>query len=180
MNTEYDFNQTMRCFKILSFFRQDPNYYIAENMEYLAREGCDLSERDLFTLAVKVQEAAYTSTEPLLHHERLDAVRYLLEYGIREDRFDFLPTLTAEQAKAFLLSADEYDVCTLVDMVASDNRDHYASDNAYSISKQQDGQRLFKALEQAANQKTPLLAQIQDATARTETIGKSTEKELEL
>jgi len=180
MNPEYDQNLAIGYFEKISAFRQDSNYLIAENMEYLFREvGVDFTESELFNLAVKVQEAAYASTEPLLHQERLDAVRCLLEYGISEKRFGFLPTLTAEQTKDFLLTAERSVLATLIDIVGADNREYYNADNAYSISQQEYGENLVKALKQAVQQKKPLAEQIQNANSRTESPAKSPEKEPE-
>lgn len=117
-------------FKSISSMRSHDYYQIAADMAYM-QENIELenplSDGELYTLASKLNEAGGSwFSQPLLHEEYLDAIRYLLEYGIDNTNSPEFPELSADDARKLLLSADNQTFGTLVESVAIDNQGLYA------------------------------------------------------
>lgn len=165
MKTRYNMQKALAHYIRIRDLRQDQNYLLADDMVHLSET--DLSPKELYHICCKVQNAAYLSTEPFLHQERVDATRYLLEYGIGNsrigNRFSYLPKLTREQAKDFLLSASLTEVCTLIDIVASENREFYSVERGIDLLDTTDGQTLVTSLTAFANKKQALDIQMHKA-----------------
>lgn len=124
--------------KILSMFeeilkaQQDPsgNYAIASDMAYLYNNTYIEEPMTCLTLASKVWEAhGGWFTLPLLHEEHLDAIRYLVEYGINDNHSPQFPPLSPEDTLTFLLRADVRTFGALVEIAAANNQDHYEIDS---------------------------------------------------
>lgn len=122
-------------FESISAQRHNPLYHIASDMAYMEEyiELDDpLSPEELYTLASKLHEAGGSwFGEPLLHEEHLDAIRYMLEYGLNEDHSPEFPALNADDTRKLLLSADNQVFGTLVENVAMDNQVSYSSERNY-------------------------------------------------
>lgn len=108
------------------------------NIVYMMREERELLTKDeILQLSDKISEASFYSAHPFLVAERTDAVRYLLEYGIKEKYSSNLTCLPPDLTKTFLLSCD-IDVFTdLVDMVAADNQELYGPEYGSSSYEEQ-------------------------------------------
>lgn len=105
---------------------------IANIFSLLKYEGL-LTDDEALRMTERIHDCTFTSGTPLLNAERVDAVIYLLNNGINDNRFDALPSLTQEQVKDFLLSCDEEIFVNLVELVAVDNQHYYAPEvNFYS------------------------------------------------
>lgn len=130
VSKEEQYSQVMDLFGKLSDLQSKPFYQIAEDMAYLQDKVAldePLDEFTLYTLACKLDEAGGSYfQEPMLHEERLDAVRYMLENGINERHSPYLPELSPNDTLKFLLSADMPVFGALVEMVATDNQNLYA------------------------------------------------------
>lgn len=98
------------------------------NIVHMLKQENILSNEEILSLTQRLYEASYTSAAPLLTAERVDAVRYLLEYGINKNRFDEFPSVSPEQVKEFMLSCDIEIFIDLVETVAVDNQSFYAPD----------------------------------------------------
>lgn len=157
MNTRFNMQKALAHYANIIKLQEDQNYLVAEDMARL--DEIELEGKDLYRICCKLRKAAYLSTEPFLHQERLDAVRYLLEYGLNtgmSNRFSYLPKLTHAQAKDFLLSASQTEVCLLVDIVASENRDYYSVEHGIDMLDTDEGASLLNTLTSIAAQKQPL------------------------
>lgn len=165
MKPRYNMQKALMHYARITELRQDQNYLLADDMVRL--NETDLTPKDLYRICCKVQKAAYLSAEPFLHGERVDAARYLLEYGLGnsriENRFFYLPKLTQEQAKDFLLNASLTEVRTLIDIVASENRDLYSVERGIDLLDTADGQTLLTTLTAFANKKQSLDIQMHTA-----------------
>lgn len=92
-----------------------------------------LSNEELVKLTERVFEASGSSVVPVLTAERVDAVRFMLEYGVSADRSPELVSVTADQARGLLLSCDLEVFTDLVDAVAVDGHGYYDQDlNIYN------------------------------------------------
>lgn len=126
-----------REFKILSILedileaQKDPsgNYSIAFDAAYLYN-NTDIEEPlTCVTLASKVWEAhGGWFSLPLLHEEHLDAIRYLVEYGINDNHSPQFPTLSPEDTLTFLLRADVRTFGSLVEIAAVNNAEYHGRD----------------------------------------------------
>ena len=110
---------------------EHPHYQIAADMAYL-KSHIDLekplSSDVLYALASKLVEASSSHlNEPLLHEEYLDAIRYLVEYGISENQSPDLPNLAPADTLQLLLTADDLVFATLVETVAINSREFYST-----------------------------------------------------
>lgn len=88
----------------------------------------ELTDDELITLTDRICEASGASTIPLLTAERVDAVRFMLEYGISPNRSPEFTKIDAAQAKKLLLTCDMEIFIDLVDAVAVDGHDYYSPD----------------------------------------------------
>ena len=164
MQPRYNMKKALDHYAKILELRWDQNYLVADDMARLSET--ELTPKELYRICCKVQKAAYLSAEPFLHQERVDAVRYLLEYGIGNsysNRFSYLPKLSREQVKDFLLSASLTDVRTLIDIVASENRELYSVERGIDILQDADGRMLVAQLTDFANGKPSLGLQVQAA-----------------
>lgn len=166
--TEQDLQkaEVFSIYNTLAGMTSNENYYIASDMAYLEQyvELDDpLTDEELFILASKIREASSSwFGQPLLHEEHLDAVRYLLEYGINKNHSSEFPLLNAEQTRKMLLSADNEVFGTLVEVAAINNREHYYSVSQY---KEEDllSTRLAVHLHKSQGENTKFIYAYRDA-----------------
>lgn len=117
-----------KLFEQLFDMQQNPNYRIAADMTYINNNielENPLTYEESYSLAKKLSEASASFTTGMLHEEHLDAIRYMLEYGIREDHTSEFSEVSAADARKLLLSADDQVFCTIVETVAINNEIHY-------------------------------------------------------
>lgn len=172
--------------KALSYFQEmiahqkDKDYQVAESMYALRESG--LSDDELFIISCKLQKCARFSAETFLHMERVDAARFLVEFGISEARLKFtssvLPKLSSSEAKTFLLSAEPETFCAMIDVVASENRDYYHVSSSDDMIMLEEGQALLRELQAFLIRKRPLRTQISEADQRTNQQALANDKEM--
>lgn len=142
-------------------------YYIAKNLEFLARcvePNEEIPLDQLYRLAARLHSDAACFGQPFLNEERLDAVRTLLENGMREEYDACLGDLTPEQTLEFLLTCDEVSFAFAVEETAASNQQKYAA----GVPSRQDQISFEKALNafRATLEKPALDAQIGHAAKR--------------
>lgn len=144
-------------------------YYIAKNLAFLARcvePNEEIPLNQLYRLAERLCHGSGSFfTQPFLNEERLDAVRSLLENGMREEYDACLGDLTPEQTLEFLLTCDEDSFAFAVEETAASNQEKYAP----NASRPEDQAAFEIALNSfRANLEKPSLdAQISGAAERT-------------
>lgn len=89
----------------------------------------NLSESEQKLLTKKIYLINNYSSIPLLTSERIDAIRFMLEFGISEEMVSDVINLSKELAKEFLLTCDMNTFTKLVDHVAVASREYYAPEN---------------------------------------------------
>ncbi len=89
----------------------------------------NLSESEQKLLTKKIYLINNYSSIPLLTSERIDAIRFMLEFGISEEMVSDVINLSKEFAKEFLLTCDMNTFTKLVDHVAVASREYYAPEN---------------------------------------------------
>ena len=168
MKEIYQKEKALSYFQEMIALKNDRDFQVAESMYALRESG--LSDDELFIISCKLQKCASFSAETFLHMERLDAARFLVEFGISEARLKYtssvLPKLTNSEAKAFLLSAEPETFCAMIDIAASENRDYYHVSSSDDMIMQEEGQALLQKLQTFLKQKRPLLTQINEADQR--------------
>ena len=122
-------SDVLELFEKISSLSKHPHYQIAADMAYL-QDHIDLDEPlspdILYTLASRLFEASSSHlNEPLLHEEYLDAIRYLLEFGISENQSPDLPSLGSADTLQLLLTADDLVFASFVETVAINSREFY-------------------------------------------------------
>lgn len=131
--------------------RQSEDFNIAETMYLLSREGdLDLDFDTLHRLSEKTMDACYLSPDPLLHAERVEAVRSIFDIGLKGDRaypFPDLPQMSQEQLAEMLLCLSDNSFMILMDTVAYNNRDHYYPEFYGSQDWKQDVKAATKEIE---------------------------------
>lgn len=149
-------------FDLFGSMRTNPHYQIAADMVDLQHSielDDPLSPETLYILASKLAEASGTwFNEPLLHQEHLDAIRYLIEYGINARHSPEFPKLSPENTLQLLLTADNQVFGTLVEVAAINSRDHYEA-----FSSHLDLNPVISAIEAIGNEKQPLCKKISAA-----------------
>ena len=90
-----------------------------------------LTNEETLELTTRIDYTASVSTVPLLTAERVDAVRFMLEYGITPNRSPEFTSATASEAKQLLLECELDVFADLVDAVALDGHSYYAPDGYY-------------------------------------------------
>ena len=153
--------EVFRLFETISAQRELSGYQIAADMVWL-QEEIELDDPDpltpevLYQLSSKLHKASYCwFTEPLLHEEFLDALRYLLEYGIKDKDLPQLPELGPRETLEFLLQANNDVFGTLVETAAVKYIEHYSR-----VFSDSDLQPVASAIEAMQTRKQPLAEQI--------------------
>lgn len=121
--------------RMLTTHNQNPSaFYIATNLAYLARiveKEEDLPLETLYQLAARLYDAGGSSIQPLLNEERLDALRYLLEYGVSAQMGPAFDFLEVESMPEFLLQCSNETFLYLVERTAYFNQEKYSSEIDY-------------------------------------------------
>lgn len=145
--------------------RQNPLYSIASDMAWMEKyvePEEPLTTGELYTLASKLNKAwGEWFTAGLLHEEHLDAIKFLLEQGLREDYCPDFPIASPEETRKLLLTADNQVFGTLVETAAIYNQIHF-----HQWDYEQDHEDILavnKAIEKIQNRKTPLNEKIASA-----------------
>lgn len=139
--------------------QNNPLFWVAHDMAWLSK-NCELDEplskEEIYTLATKLEEAYSTFTAGLLHEEHLDAIRYMLEYGICEDHTSEFSEVSADDARKLLLSANDQVFATIVETVAINNEIHYEVMNQIILEPEEINavEKAIAAI-QVGEQKTP-------------------------
>ena len=159
-------------------------FYIAKNLEYLARcaePNEEIPLEKLYRLAERLYHGCESSfTQPFLNEERLDAVRALLENGMSEERDACLGNLTPEQTLDFLLTCDDLSFAYAVEETAASNQEKYAP----TVASREDQAAFENGLKTflAFQEKPTLDTQISGAADRTseslKTFAKTPDKEI--
>jgi len=117
---------------LLSDLKTHKDFPVAETMYLLNREGdIDLDSVTLQRLAEKTLNVCYTSGEPLLHAERVEAVRSIFDLGLKGQRaypFPDLPKMSQDQLAEMLLGLSDDSFRILMDTVAYNNQEYYCSE----------------------------------------------------
>ena len=158
--------EVFNLFGKLSTQRQNPLFQMAYDMAYM-EENIELEEPlttdELYTLACKLEEARGSwFGEPLLHEEHLDAIRYLLEYGLNQNHSPEFPELSAADTRKLLLSANNDVFGTLVEVAAINNQ---RSNYCVSYNKE-DIEAIIPSIEAAKDIKPSLSDKIADAQSK--------------
>jgi len=164
---------TKQALDVLTDILSKPNgkeIFHHANIIFLLKElEPEVSQEEILILAQKTAEAARASGNAFLIDERVDAVRYLLQYGIsdrREENFGF-PVATPDQMKALLLTCS-LDVFTkIIDTVALENESFYAlCENEYTISAEEAHKLASDAIKEATQKPVSLEDRITNAQQR--------------
>lgn len=141
--------------------QQNPLYWVAFNMAYIS-EHCQLnnplSQEEIYTLAMKLEESYSTLTAGLLHEEHLDAIRFMLEHGLHEDHSPEFSEINADDARVLLMTVDAQVFGTLVETVAINNEVHDVAMNQ-SIDEE-DLATVVQAIEALGERENPEIFQI--------------------
>lgn len=156
-------------------------YYIAQNLQFLARcveANEEIPLDQLYRLAERLHSDASYFGEPFLNEERLDAVRTLLENGMREEYDACLGDLTPEQTLEFLLTCDESSFAFAVEQTAARNQEKYAA----GVPTREEEVSFEKALKsfQESLEKPSLDSQIAGAAQRASEPSQTQEKTNEM
>lgn len=124
-------NQTLKAVELVDNVLAQPNgadllYHASIYYQLVVDSDQELTNDELLQLTERIVEASGTSTVPVLTAERVAAVRFMLENGISPNMSPELTSITAEQAKSFLLSCNPDVFTDLVDTVAVDSQEYYA------------------------------------------------------
>lgn len=124
-------NQTLKAAELVDNVLAQPNgddllYHASIYYQLVVDSDQELTNDELLQLTERIVEASGTSTVPVLTAERVAAVRFMLEYGISPNMSPQLTSISAEQAKTFLLTCDPEVFVDLVDTVAVDSHEYYA------------------------------------------------------
>lgn len=122
-----------------------------------------LTKEELIGLTDRICEASGSSCVPLLTAERVDAVRFMLEYGISGNRSPQFTSINADQARKLLLSCDQEVFTDLVDAIAVDGHDYYNPD--FDILNPDFCGRINAAIRETVN--VPLLEEVVRAAEQT-------------
>lgn len=87
-----------------------------------------LTSEELVKLTERIYETRYLSGTPVMMDERVDAVRFMLEYGISPNRSPEFSSLSADKTRELLSSCDMEVFVDLVDAVAVDGYEYYGRD----------------------------------------------------
>ena len=119
-------------YNALMELREREDFPLAETMYLLDKDlDLDFDSATLQRLAQKTLDACYKCYEPLLHAERVEAVRSILVLGLHGQRaypFPDLPDLSQEQMADLLLNLSENSFCILMETVAYNNQEYYCSE----------------------------------------------------
>lgn len=158
--------EVFKLFGKLSSQRNNPVFQMAYDMAYM-EENIELEDPlttdELYTLACKLEEARGSwFGEPLLHEEHLDAIRYLMEYGLTQKHSPEFPELSAEDTRKLLLTANNEVFGTLIEVAAINNQKNY-----YLVSyNQEDIDAVIPTIETARNSKSSLADKIAEAQSK--------------
>lgn len=138
----------------------------------------ELTKDEVLKLTQRIVDAMGCSTVSILTAERVEAVCFLLENGIKAERFYDLEPATPEQTKQLLLNCD-IDVFTdLVDFVAVENEVYYAPEGP--VLDENAERQVNEAIEATLKGEMGLDQKIKDAEVKADTNKEAKETEPEV
>lgn len=158
---------TLSTYRALLELSEKPGYDIAKGMLFFKNNDYGLDEQALYTLASKVDRAQYASFLGILTDERLDGIRYLIDFGTTQDRFPDLPEMDTATTLEFLLTCSDEVFSKVSDYAGLFTQEYYTEDFELQMSPDEKA-AVFEAAEaaKASVKLQPLSDRIAEAEGR--------------